>query len=111
MNGICSDKENKKKSENTIFWKIVLLTILTSSLLVHTNTPVSANNDRPKIGLVLSGGGAKGIAHIGILKTLEEVGLTPDYIRKWPSCVGTEYAVFNISADPTCPKTITGHAL
>lgn len=35
---------------------------------------------RPKIGLVLSGGGAKGMAHVGILKTLEEVGLRPDYI-------------------------------
>ncbi len=35
---------------------------------------------RPKIGLVLSGGGAKGIAHIGVLKALEEAGITPDYI-------------------------------
>ncbi|MDB4584923.1 patatin-like phospholipase family protein, partial [Draconibacterium sp.] len=35
---------------------------------------------RPKIGLVLSGGGAKGVAHIGVLKAMEEAGLTPDYI-------------------------------
>jgi len=35
---------------------------------------------RPKIGLVLSGGGAKGMAHVGVLKVLEEVGLEPDYI-------------------------------
>lgn len=34
----------------------------------------------PKIGLVLSGGGAKGIAHIGVLKVLEEAGIRPDYI-------------------------------
>jgi len=34
----------------------------------------------PKIGLVLSGGGAKGMAHIGVLKVLEEVGIIPDYI-------------------------------
>lgn len=27
---------------------------------------------RPKVGLVLSGGGAKGVAHIGVLKVLEE---------------------------------------
>jgi NTE family protein len=26
---------------------------------------------RPKVGLVLSGGGAKGLAHIGVLKVLE----------------------------------------
>ena len=34
----------------------------------------------PRIGLVLSGGGAKGIAHIGVLKVLEEYGIQPDYI-------------------------------
>ena len=35
---------------------------------------------RPKIGLVLSGGGAKGFAHIGVLKVLEEAGVKIDYI-------------------------------
>lgn len=35
---------------------------------------------RPKIGYVLSGGGAKGMAHVGVLKVLEEVGLEPDFI-------------------------------
>lgn len=35
---------------------------------------------RPKIGLVLSGGGAKGFAHIGVLKVLEEEGIKVDYI-------------------------------
>ncbi len=35
---------------------------------------------KPKVGLVLSGGGAKGIAHIGVLKVLEELGIRPDYI-------------------------------
>jgi NTE family protein len=37
-------------------------------------------NSRPKIGLVLSGGGAKGFAHIGVLKVLEESGIKIDYI-------------------------------
>ncbi|MBY8963806.1 patatin-like phospholipase family protein [Flavobacterium sp. D11R37] len=36
--------------------------------------------DRPKIGVVLSGGGAKGLAHIGVLKVLEEAGIKVDYI-------------------------------
>ena len=36
--------------------------------------------DRPKIGLVLSGGGAKGFAHIGALKVIEEAGIELDYI-------------------------------
>lgn len=34
----------------------------------------------PKVGLVLSGGGAKGLAHIGVLKVLEEAGVRIDYI-------------------------------
>jgi len=33
-----------------------------------------------KIGLALSGGGAKGFAHIGVLKLLEECGIKPDII-------------------------------
>ena len=28
-----------------------------------------------KLGLVLSGGGARGVAHIGVLKALEEMGV------------------------------------
>ncbi|MCF6128620.1 patatin-like phospholipase family protein [Flavobacterium sp. AS60] len=36
--------------------------------------------NRPKIGLVLSGGGAKGFAHIGVLKVLEQAGVKIDYI-------------------------------
>ncbi len=35
---------------------------------------------RPKIGVVLSGGGAKGLAHIGVLKVLDEAGVKVDYI-------------------------------
>jgi len=37
-------------------------------------------NGRPKIALVLSGGGAKGFAHIGVLKVLEEEGIPIDLI-------------------------------
>ncbi|MBP8157361.1 MAG: patatin-like phospholipase family protein [Flavobacterium sp.] len=40
----------------------------------------STKTKRPKIGLVLSGGGAKGFAHIGVLKVLEENGIKVDYI-------------------------------
>ena len=35
---------------------------------------------KPKIGLVLSGGGAKGFAHIGVLKVIEEAGVKIDFI-------------------------------
>ncbi len=39
-----------------------------------------SKENRPKIGLVLSGGGAKGFAHIGALRVLMEAGVPIDYI-------------------------------
>ena len=35
---------------------------------------------KPKIGLALSSGGARGVAHVGVLKVLEEAGIVPDII-------------------------------
>lgn len=35
---------------------------------------------REKVGLVLSGGGAKGVAHIGVIKALEDAGIPVDYV-------------------------------
>ncbi|MFG6686842.1 patatin-like phospholipase family protein [Mariniflexile sp. HNIBRBA6329] len=37
-------------------------------------------NDGVKVGLVLSGGGAKGLAHIGVLKVIDSLGVKVDYI-------------------------------
>jgi NTE family protein len=53
------------------------------------------NDPRPKIGLTLSGGGAKGIAHIGILKALDSAGLKVDYITgtSMGAILGALYAV------------------
>lgn len=50
---------------------------------------------RPRVGLALSGGGAKGFAHIGVLKVLEEVGMPIDYIAgtSMGSVVGALYAI------------------
>jgi NTE family protein len=55
----------------------------------------SAQSERPKIGLVLSGGGAKGMAHIGVLKVMERAGIVPDYITgtSMGSIVGGLYAL------------------
>ena len=36
--------------------------------------------DRPKIGLALSGGGAKGCAHVGVLQVFEDLNIPIDYI-------------------------------
>ena len=49
-------------------------------LLTTFFSVVAQENNRPKVGLVLSGGGAKGFAHIGVLKVLEEQGVKIDYI-------------------------------
>lgn len=53
-----------------------------------------AQQSRPKIGLVLSGGGAKGIAHIRVLQVLDSLGIVPDYIAgtSMGSIVGALYA-------------------
>ncbi len=51
--------------------------------------------DQPKLGLVLSGGGARGIAHIGVIKVLEKEGIRPDVITgtSMGSIVGGLYAM------------------
>nr|HMT20737.1 patatin-like phospholipase family protein [Promineifilum sp.] len=36
--------------------------------------------DRPRLGLVLGGGGARGLAHIGVLHVLEQAGIPIDYL-------------------------------
>lgn len=52
-------------------------------------------NARPKVGLALSGGGSLGMAHIGVLKVMEEAGLRPDYITgvSMGSIVGSMYSI------------------
>ncbi len=48
----------------------------------------------PKIGLVLSGGGAKGLAHIGVLKVIDSLGVKVDYIAgtSMGAIIGSLYA-------------------
>jgi len=57
----------------------------------ETVTPI---NNQPKVALVLGGGGAKGFAHIGVIKALEENGITPTLVvgTSVGSLVGSLYA-------------------
>lgn len=55
---------------------------------------LAASAARPKVGLVLGGGGAKGAAEVGVLKVIEEAGIPIDYIvgTSIGSIVGGLYA-------------------
>ncbi|MGH7451369.1 MAG: patatin-like phospholipase family protein, partial [bacterium] len=66
------------------------LFLLFASVLLAQET-----NRRPKVGLALSGGGAKGFVHIGVLKVLEEIGLPVDCIAgtSMGSIIGGLYAI------------------
>lgn len=60
----------------------------------HALPTQSLKSNRPKVGVVLSGGGAKGIAHVGTLKIIEELGIPVDYIAgtSMGSIIGGLYA-------------------
>lgn len=54
---------------------------LLSALLLLVALPLAAAEPaQPKVGLVLSGGAARGLAHVGVLKALEEQGVRVDAI-------------------------------
>ena len=55
---------------------VIALLFLTFSVKAQE----SYKTDKPKIGLVLSGGGAKGFAHIGVLKVIDSLGIKVDYV-------------------------------
>ena len=56
------------------------LLILFLLLLSHWSFSQEPERKNPRVGLVLSGGGAKGLAHIGVLKTLDSLGVRIDYV-------------------------------
>ena len=82
------------------------------SILFFLSSQKSFSQDtikKPKIGLVLSGGGAKGFAHIGVLKVLEHAGVKIDYIggTSMGAVVGGLYASgFNATQIDSIFRTI-----
>lgn len=71
-------------------------------VLIHLGQVIFSQevNIRPKVGLVLSGGGSLGMAHVGVLKVMEEAGLRPDLITgvSMGSIIGGMYSL-GYSAD------------
>jgi len=76
----------------SLFVIFLIPDILNGQIVSEPNTDIP---DNPSVGLVLSGGGAKGIAHIGVLKVLEEAGVQIDYITgtSMGSVVGGLYSI------------------
>ncbi|MCQ2204789.1 MAG: patatin-like phospholipase family protein [Bacteroidales bacterium] len=64
----------------TILTSIILLAQTVFSQVTPEDTTSQKITKRPKIGLALSGGGAKGLAHIGVLEAIDSAGLKIDYI-------------------------------
>ncbi len=80
---------SKRRNNTTRQIKHILLT-----LTLFLSVSAFSQTHKPKIGLALSGGGAKGLAHIGVIKVLEENGIRPDFIAgtSMGSIVGAFYA-------------------
>lgn len=70
---------------------IFLFTLFFSTLSAQTGRDLLP----PKLGLCLSGGGAKGLAHIGLLRMMDSLGIVPDYITgtSMGSIMGGLYAI------------------
>lgn len=62
--------------------------------LICCLTSLAAGSERPKVALVFSGGGAKGMAHVGVLRVLEEIQVPVDMVvgTSAGSAVGALYA-------------------
>ncbi|MBQ6747474.1 MAG: patatin-like phospholipase family protein [Bacteroidaceae bacterium] len=73
-------------------WLILVAVLMCGTLNAENE---QTRSERKKVGVVLSGGGAKGMAHIGVLKVLEEAGIPVDVITgtSMGSIVGGLYAI------------------
>jgi len=87
----------KLKLNYFILQAFVFIGLFLLSTVAMATLPVldSTRTERPKVGLVLSGGGAKGFAHIGVLKKIRDAGIEVDYISgtSMGSIVGGLYAI------------------
>ena len=73
---------------------LILVTILISGVMKAQNDSTAVSN-RKKVAVVLSGGGAKGMAHIGVLKVLERANIPIDIITgtSMGSIIGGLYSI------------------
>ena len=91
------------------FLSIIFLCLMLISSFPGQSQESEKKSTRPKVALVLSGGGAKGFAHIGVLKVLEEEGIPVDLIvgTSMGSLVGGIYSIgYNASELETLVKSL-----
>jgi len=71
-----------------------LITLLFLIILFSLKAQNSTTQSEPKVGLVLSGGGAKGFAHIGVLKVIDSLKIKVDYVAgtSMGAIIGSLYA-------------------
>jgi len=77
-------------------WLFFLVVSLSTAMSLHAQeNSIKPKPARPKIGLCLSGGGAKGLAYIPLLKVIDSLGLKIDYITgtSMGGLVGGLYAI------------------
>ncbi len=106
--GLVAEYVKRYMKKTTDVMRILQILLLLLALLfpagisaAETGTFAAADAPkRPKIGVVFGGGGAKGAAHIGVLKVLEEQKIPVDYIAgtSMGAIVGALYAS-GLSAD------------
>ena len=78
-----------------------ILLLLAATLMCCMVNAQKQEQERKKVAVVLSGGGAKGMAHIGVLKVLEKAGIPVDIITgtSMGSIIGGLYAIgYNANA-------------
>lgn len=70
-----------RRNDTRLAWTLWMVFGWGAGQLASANEPCQAPGDqRPTIGLVLGGGGARGSAHIGVIRKLEELRIPVDYV-------------------------------
>jgi len=81
-------------------WLVAIVVLLAGCSMLPGKAPepppatTAVPPPKPKIGLALGGGAARGFAHIGVIKVLESHGIVPDYVvgTSAGAVVGSLYA-------------------
>jgi NTE family protein len=86
--------QNANRSRACLAGLLLTTLAMPPAALAESTAATGSNAGRPRVGLVLSGGGAKGGAHVGVLKVLEELNVPIDCIAgtSMGALVGAGYA-------------------